>query len=467
MRELKRNPYHIFTVQDNNYYFDIPSSTLLKIDNTAYNYLNQGIVNPSKNLNKIIMEGNKNKSNNLLCEMNLLLKKKTINDKIFIYDEQEDNAYIKKLANMPSNKIELFLAEECNFRCNYCYVNNNNALKNVLMSKDIAKKAVNLLFFRASGFNDIIITFFGGEPLLNKEVLYFVVDYSQKLGKKKGKKIHYSLTTNATLMDEDIMRIIKRYNFGLMISMDGPKEIHDKMRVYPDGKGTFDKVAEMTKKLMRIRNKVTVRCTVTNQFLDIIKLIQFFEEFGFSRIALSHCMGKPKERNKWEIGQSENTILNQQYKIVIEHLLSQLSSGRRVIINPWRNAIKAIHNRAKVRIRCGVCRGCATVDTEGNIFPCHRYVGMNKYIIGNIEDGFNKKSMIDFLQLYYKTKDVCKECWAIFICGGFCPWCLSHEDGSVDAPLDWWCNNLKEWFEYGSWLYDIIRTKYPGYLKMI
>ncbi len=137
---------------------------------------------------------------------------------------------------MSTNRIELYLAEACNLRCRYCYVDGNAALNNGLMPWEIARQAIDLVFSRAGDADQIHITFFGGEPLLNKPVLRRAMDYSQQLGAERGKQVIYSMTTNATLLDDEIIDLIKRYNFGLMVSLDGPPEVQDRMRPFADGR---------------------------------------------------------------------------------------------------------------------------------------------------------------------------------------------------------------------------------------
>jgi len=273
MKKLDLAPYHLFQHQGNSYVFDVETSAVMKLDSPAYDALalrREGAADDAI-ASRLAATYGEETAQTVLQELAWLNKKGIFRGPVQTYTDQENEAYIQQLVRMRTNKIELYLAEACNLRCRYCYVNDNDALNNGLMPWEIARQAVDLVFQRAGGADSISITFFGGEPLLNKPVLRRVIEYSQALGQERGKEVHYSMTTNAALMDDEVIGTIKRYNFGLMISMDGPQEVHDRMRPMANGKGSFDQAARNVKRLMKRRRSLTVRCTLSNQCLDRIK----------------------------------------------------------------------------------------------------------------------------------------------------------------------------------------------------
>jgi uncharacterized protein len=183
----------------------------------------------------------------------------------------------------PWSRLELALSEGCNLACKYCYCGTGRDLPNPgLMSETVARQAITWLFAVSGRSKAVDITLFGGEPLLNKPVFRFVMEYSQRLGKEHGKKVSYTMTTNGTLLDDEIIGYIKRHNFGLMVSLDGPPEIQDTQRPTQGGRGSFVAAASGIKRLMARRRSVTVRCTMTHPVPRMLDLIRYFEDFGFT-----------------------------------------------------------------------------------------------------------------------------------------------------------------------------------------
>ena len=230
----------------------------------------------------------------------------------------------------PWTKLELALSEVCNLACRYCYCGTcrGEVPNQGRMSETIARAAINWLFAVSGRSKDVGITFFGGEPLMNKKVLLFAVAYSQRLAKLHGKKVFYSMTTNGTLIDDDVIAVIKRYNFGLMVSLDGPKERHDGQCPTRTGTGSFDLAVAGIKRLMARRKRVTVRCTMAHPAPDMMSLIRFFEDFGFSRIVLGRVFN-PVYPSPCDLTSEDSAELERQMnEVVIPWMLADLKAGR-------------------------------------------------------------------------------------------------------------------------------------------
>ncbi len=469
MKKLSLSPVHLFRFRDSNYAFDIESSAVVRLDEPAFDALSLRLEGASTETIASHLEAAYGQETAMvvLAELGWLEEKGYFCGPVYTHTEEENEAYIQKLTRMSTNKIELYLAEACNLRCRYCYVKENEALNNGLLPWQVARQAVDLVFERAGKADSVSITFFGGEPLLNKPVLRQVIDYSQQLGAERGKRVHYSMTTNATLLDDEIIDYIKRYNFGLMISLDGPPEVHDHMRPLATGGGSFEEAARNTKRLMERRRSLTVRCTISNQCLDRPQIVQYLEDFGFTRVAMSRCTGTSDHLGPYDVGPEENKVLKAQDDFFIDRLLSQLEQDEPVRFNPWATALRNIHDRHNRRMRCGVGRGCTTVGIDGKLYPCHRYVGMDKYVLGYVSTGVDPERFATYLRGYFQTKAKCESCWAVHICGGYCPWYVSAEDGSFPPPRDWWCEEVLGWYERAIWLYDTLRSDHPDYFRRV
>jgi uncharacterized protein len=469
VKKLTLASYHLFQFRGQKYAFDIESSAVLKVDTPAFDALSLRLTDPSEDAaaSALAATYGEQMAQNVMGELHWLEQKGLFHGPLYTYDAQDNEDYIQRLTRMSTNKIELYLAEACNLRCRYCYVDANDALSGGLMPWEVAKQAIDLVFHRAGNAREIDITFFGGEPLLNKPVFREAVRYSQQLGADQGKVVRYSMTTNGTLLDDEIIDYIKRYHFGLMVSLDGPKEVHDRVRPFADGRGSFDVAARNIKRLMQQRRSVTVRCTLSNRCLDWIGIVKFLEDFGFTRLAMSRCTGKSYCLGPYDIGPEESTVLRAQDDYFIEHLFQQLDRGEQIRFNPWATALRNIHDRQNRRLRCGVGRGCTTVGVDGRLYPCHRYVGMENYVLGHVSTGIDQEKFAAYLRSYFETKKKCETCWAINICGGYCPWYVSHDDGTCLPPQDWWCEEVRSWYEQGIWLYDTLQNQYPEYFRQL
>lgn len=469
MKKLNLAPYHLFRYRGVGYAFDIESGAVMQLDAPAYDALSlrlQGAA-PEAIASALAATYGDQVARAVLRELSWLQGKGVLLGPVYDYDDAENADYIQQLVGMSTNKIELCLAEACNLRCRYCYVGDNCALNNGLMPWDIARQAVDLVFRRAGRAEEVGITFFGGEPLLNKPVLRRTIAYSQELGAQRGVRVSYSMTTNATLLDDEIIELLKRYSFGLMVSLDGPPDVHDAVRPCADGRGSFERAAANIRRLMARRRSVTVRCTLSNRCLDRPRIVRFLEDFGFARIAMSRVSGRSQHPGAYDIGPTENAVLREQDDYFIARLFDQLDRDEPVRFNPWAVAIRNIHDKQNRRMRCGVGRGCTTVGIDGRLYPCHRYVGMEPYVLGHVSTGIQPDRFARYLEGYFSTKAKCERCWAVHICGGYCPWFVSGDDGTFQPPQDWWCDEVRSWYEQGIWLYDTFRSRYPGYFRQL
>lgn len=357
------------------------------------------------------------------------------------------------------NKLELALAETCNLACTYCYCGTCRDMPSQgLMTETIARQAITWLF-AASGKSDTVsITFFGGEPLLNKPVLRVAIQYSQQLAKLHGKKVFYSMTTNGTLLDDEVIGFIKKYNFGLMVSLDGPPDIHNKQCPTRSGQPSFEAAAAGIKKLMARRRSVTVRCTMTHPVPRMLDLIHYFEEFGFTRIVLGSALNAV---NPSPVDCTEEDLAacaRQGDEELIPWMLGQLASGKTPKYYPYSNFVAEMDAGTfapKVTpFKCGACRGTTTVGADGTLYPCHRFVGMQAWRIGNISDGPDFDRCKQFWRDYRACiSSDCESCWVYAQCHGPCPWVMARPDGSFRMPREH-CNQVKGYAQRSVYFYD-------------
>ena len=470
MKQLKLPSYHLFEHKGLYFAFDVEKVVALRIDRPAYDFLEamQASGSAEEAMERLTDRYEADVLSQLAQEVAALQGQGYLVGPVTGPDEEDFEQLIARLVKKSTGNIELYLAEACNMRCKYCYVGENDALHNGLMPSEVARAAVDLVFRRSRGVPNIQITFFGGEPLLNKPVMREVIAYSQMLGQQHGKTVRYSLTTNATLLDDEVIGYIKQYNFGLMISLDGPPEIQNEMRPMADGSGSFDQVARNVKRLMRRRKRVTVRCTISNRHLNLVDIVEFLEGFGFTRVGLSRCDGKSYRTGEYDIGPEEYALLEEQYERLLERYLRQIEQGEELRFDQFTGGAKGMHKPERAPLlRCGVCRGCTTVGVDGKLYPCHRYVGMEKYVVGDVWTGVDEQKHADYLREYFKTKKKCETCWAIHYCGGMCPWFVSHEDGTSRPPKEWRCEGIRRSLQRSAWLHEYLRENHPEFFASV
>ncbi len=341
---------------------------------------------------------------------------------------------------MAWNKLELALSETCNLACKYCYCGTCRDMPNQgLMSEAVARQAITWLFAMSGRSEKVSITFFGGEPLLNKPVLRFAIEYSQRLAKLHGKSVYYSMTTNGTLLDDEVIGYIKRYNFGLMVSLDGPPEIHDAQCPTRDGRGSFDAAVAGIKRLMARRRLVTVRCTMTHPAPRMLDLIRFFDEFGFTRIVLGRAVNPVNPSPVDFTDEDFAECARQEGEELIPWMLEGLAAGETPKYFPYAQFVTDQEKGGRVPeispFKCGACRGTTTVGADGTLFPCHRFVGMQAWQIGNVLTGPDYERCKQFWRAYRATiAPKCEPCWLSAQCAGPCPWEIARADGSFSQP---------------------------------
>lgn len=357
------------------------------------------------------------------------------------------------------NKLELALAENCNLACKYCYCGTCRDMPmKGLMTKEVAQKAISWLFSVCGNNDTVSITFFGGEPLLNKPVLRFAIEYSQKLAELHQKKVFYSMTTNGTLLDDEVISYIKRYNFGLMVSLDGPQEIHDQQCPTQDGRGSHALAVAGIKKLMARRRAVTVRCTMTHPAPNIMDLVRYFDNFGFTRIVLGRTVNPV---NPSPVDFTEEDFLKtqrQEREEVIPWVLETLAQGKKPKYFPYAKFISDQESgqcpTSCSPFRCGACRGTTTVSADGTLYPCHRFVGMQAWQIGSIFTGPNLTKCKDFWRKYHASvAPHCEKCEMWLQCHGPCPWEIAKADGSFELNTAK-CKKLGDYLAQAVYVYN-------------
>jgi uncharacterized protein len=463
-------PFHLFEKGGQSFVYDLSSGRFLHIDQQAHTRLDErlsALAEAPCNFEPGISANLLGARDEMDEELDLLAEQGLFDIPQYGLSDQEMKRQSAARYSTRWNKLELALAETCNLACGYCYCGTCRGRKSKpLMSEATAKTAIDWLFDAAKDSKSVHITLFGGEPLLNKPVFKFVMDYSDKIARHRGIQAHYSLTTNGTMLDETTIDYIKKHNFGLMVSLDGPPEIHNAQCPFQDGRPSFDAAAQGIRALMRRRRSVTVRCTLTNRKSKMLDLVQFFEEFGFTRIVLGRAVNpvhaSPLDCNSDTLEEYDQ----QEEEEVLPWLFEQWERGWRPKYFPYGSFVldqsRANDRPSACMFKCGACRGTMTVGTDGLLYPCHRYVGMNKYVLGHIDSGPSLEKAGEFWRDYNEAVgEKCDVCWARHLCNRPCPWELSKSDGTFVSPDDKYCAMIRSYYERAAYVLYRLQTDFP------
>lgn len=339
---------------------------------------------------------------------------------LFTEDTYEE---LSKVAiTSPIKAMCLNIAHDCNLRCAYCFASTGDFGKGrKLMSYETGKKALDFLIEQSKGRVNLEVDFFGGEPLMNFNVVKKLVEYGRSREKETKKNFRFTITTNGLLLDDDKIDFINKEMNNVVLSIDGRKEVNDKLRVRVDGTGCYDKIVPLYKKLVEKRGdkEYYVRGTFTKYNQDFSDDVFALLDEGFDQISVEPVVGDPSD--PYALTEKELPQIFREYDRLSKRILDYEKTGKKfnffhfmIDLDQGPCAIKRMRG-------CGCGNEYVAVTPDGDIYPCHQFVGMDDYKMGNVEDGtFNPEMKKEFAAAHIYTKPDCRECWARFYCSGGC-----------------------------------------------
>lgn len=308
---------------------------------------------------------------------------------IFKYNKKDTkvNDFINKKIDYFRNRyfsyLTIFVCNDCNLMCSYCYERKNNIQKNIVINENIAKKVIQKLIYSAicNDYKIVGLNFFGGEPLLHFNIIKKLVQYSEMIRPQKL-KIRYSIVTNGTLMNNDISFFLEKYNFYVTLSIDGNKDIHDAMRKMNNGSGSYNIIKNNLKMLDNSNLRFRGRITVNDSNCDITNSVQSVRNLGIDNIVI----GVDEYINKANF---EKFLL--EYEKLLDNYFESIINGDFYTIDNIAIILSKIVFKRRISSKCNA--GCSyfTLSSSGDIYGCHRFVGNKDMIIGNTEMDFLKK----------------------------------------------------------------------------
>ena len=343
----------------------------------------------------------------------------------------------------------LHIAHTCNLNCSYCFASQGKYHgERAVMSFEVGKRALDFLIENSGTRRNLEVDFFGGEPLLNFDVVKRLVEYARSIEKKYNKNFRFTLTTNGMLIDDDVIEFSNKEMSNVVLSLDGRKEIHDKFRVDYAGKGSFDTIVPKFQKLVEARGgkNYYMRGTVTHSNPDFLEDIKVMLDLGFTELSMEPVVTRPGDPA--ELTDEDNVIVMEQYEKLAELMLKRHKEGRDFTFYHYMIDLKdgpCIYKRIS---GCGSGTEYMAVTPWGDLYPCHQFVGDDKYKLGNIYDGVtNKEAQNEFFSCNVYAKEECRNCWARLYCSGGCAANAYHSTGSVNGIYKKGCDLFKKRME--------------------
>lgn len=355
-------------------------------------------------------------------------------NQLFTEDTFRDMA--SKLKEKTSGVIKalcLHIAHTCNLNCSYCFASQGkyNGQRGI-MSLEVGKKAIDFLVSNSGTRRNLEVDFFGGEPLMNFEVVKEIVKYARGIEKKVNKNFRFTLTTNGMLIDDDVIEFANKEMSNVVLSLDGRKSVHDKFRVDYAGNGSFDRIVPKFQKLVKAREgkNYYMRGTFTHNNPDFLEDIKTMLDLGFNELSMEPVVCK--EDDPSALTQEDVEIVLKQYEDLAKLMIERRREGRPFTFYHYMIDLSGGPCIYKRISGCGSGTEYMAVTPWGDLYPCHQFVGDEKYKLGNIYDGIdNIEIQQEFASCNVYAKKECDDCWARLYCSGGCAANAYHATGSV------------------------------------
>ncbi|MGH4051385.1 MAG: thioether cross-link-forming SCIFF peptide maturase [Clostridium sp.] len=435
-------------IQDGEYYvIDVNSGSLHVVDEMVYDLLDNNLLREKDEL----IESFKNKYTKeeieeVYSEIQSLIK----GDMLYTEDLYEEIARSGGQSEPYIKALCLNIIHDCNLRCKYCFADEGEYHgSRKAMPAEVGMKAIDFVIANSGPRKNIEIDLFGGEPLMAFDMIKEVVEYGKIQGKIHNKVIRFTMTTNATLLNDEIMKYLDENMGNIVLSIDGRKAVNDKVRVRVDGSGSYDRILPNIKKMVDMRDKSKsyyVRGTFTRQNIDFYEDVKHMADLGFKEISIEPVV-LPNE-HELSIREEDLPVIFEQYDKLYADLIERNKNGTDFKFYHFNIDLKGGPCVYKRISGCGAGHEYIAVTPDGEIYPCHQFVGNKDFLIGDIYNGiYNTKMVKEFKEAHIYNKPKCIDCWAKFYCSGGCQANNFNFNGDMHIPYEIGCKMQKKRIE--------------------
>ena len=384
--------------------------------------------------------------------------------KLFTPDDYEQLAADYKGSSHVIKALCLHVAHTCNLNCSYCFASQGKYHgERAIMSFDVGKRALDFLVENSGDRRNLEVDFFGGEPLMNWQIVKDLVAYARSIEKDAGKNFRFTLTTNGVLLDDEVTDFCNREMHNVVLSLDGRKEVNDRFRVDVAGNGSYDRIVPNFQRFVAKRGDKSyyMRGTYTHYNTDFTNDLFHMADLGFTELSMEPVVCAPG--NPCALTEEDFPVLCEQYEILAKDMLRRWREGKPITFYHYMVDLKhgpCIYKRVT---GCGSGTEYMAVTPWGELFPCHQFVGDPKYSLGNIWDGVTNTAVQgEFRACNAYSRPDCKDCWARLYCSGGCAANSYHATGSIGGVYEYGCRLFKKRMECAIMLQAAMELESEG-----
>lgn len=438
---------HKFKQGNNFYVIDVNSGAVHLVDELIFDLLSEDKL---QELEEVIARLSAKYESSEIQEAYEELKELIQNDMLYSKDLYEDIAKKTEESESFIKALCLNIAHDCNLRCKYCFADEGEYKGHrKIMTAEVGKKALDFVLKNSGSRKNIEVDLFGGEPLMAFGVVKEIVEYGKIIGKQNNKNIRFTMTTNATLLNDEIMEYIDNNMGNIVLSIDGRKEVNDNVRVRVDGSGCYDTILPKIKKMADMRDKTKqyyARGTFTRANTDFFEDVKHMVDLGFQEISIEPVV-LPNE-HPLSLRKEDLPRIFEQYDKIYDEMIKKHEEGNDFKFYHFNIDLQGGPCVYKRISGCGAGHEYVAITPEGDIYPCHQFVGNEKFIMGNIFEGeLNNEIASTFKKAHIYNKPQCIGCWARFYCSGGCQANNFNFNGDVNIPYELGCEMQKKRIE--------------------
>jgi uncharacterized protein len=438
IHQYKNNGYNIV--------LDVNSGSVHVVDDTCYDVISLYENNSEEEIiQKLKPKYSEESIREAIGEVDELKKEELLFTediyKQYITDFKKRKTVVKALC--------LHIAHDCNLACKYCFAEEGEYHgRRALMSLEVGKKALDFLIANSGNRRNLEVDFFGGEPLMNWEVVKELVRYGRSKEKEFDKNFRFTLTTNGVLLNDEVMEFVNKEMANVVLSLDGRKEVNDRMRPFRNGKGSYDIIVPKFQKLADSRNQTNyyVRGTFTHDNLDFADDVIHFADLGFKQMSIEPVVGD--ENEKYAIKEEDLPKIMDEYDKLAKEFIKRKKEGRGFNFFHFMIDLEQGPCVAKRLSGCGSGTEYLAVTPWGDLYPCHQFVGQEEFLLGNVYEGIKKQEVCDeFKMCNVYAKEKCQKCFAKYYCSGGCAANSYKFHGSITDAYDIGCEMQRKRIE--------------------
>ena len=430
VHQYKNNGYNIV--------LDVNSGAIHVVDDVTYDVIELFEDNSAKEIiEKLVDRYPQTEIEEAIQEVNELKD----NEELFTEDTYKERIIDFKKRQTVVKALCLHIAHDCNLACRYCFAEEGEYHgRRALMSFEVGKKALDFLVANSGSRVNLEVDFFGGEPTMNWQVVKDLVNYGRSIEKEHNKKFRFTLTTNGVLLNDEIMEFANKEMANIVLSMDGRKEVNDRMRPFRGGQGSYDVIVPKFRKVAESRGQMNyyVRGTFTHNNLDFSNDVLHLADLGFKQISVEPVVASPEE--EYAFREEDLPKLMEEYDKLAKEIVERRKAGNGFNFFHFMIDLEGGPCVAKRLSGCGSGTEYLAVTPWGDFYPCHQFVGNEDFLLGNVDEGILRTDICDnFKECNVYAKEKCKKCFAKFYCSGGCAANAYNFTGSINDVYEVGC----------------------------